>query len=887
MTVEGEKVSHAVIRSQSSGMPSVMGISGIWREGNVLHLPEGGQLREGDWIVVDGDRRRVILTDETDVLEPSRLIKDASLRLEEVQGIEEQIQNRWGKALYEEVLEEYVDASKNLERIKGMFPSISQSELDTANVRLHALHLIAWEKGAEQEFSHGRVNRDIATMKHLVLKSVIAEDAFGKGEASIVLVEDSSMVDRTGEKHPTLERAKALFGTQIEQNRTQAEEIRRAKYSDYPSHENVSFKKTIHHDGSGGTYFTHIIYVNVPLGRVGDEGAKGSFSVNAQNMKYQNIVEGLGSGSPDIIYDEVHRKHRNFYSIQNVDIQWWPKTEGQNDTHLSFTIKSPSGQNLTITEGGNSTSIQFGNQPAKRFPLLSLRSLFKSKDTVFLVVSPDFLRFLVENGIPSTFSDGKRGDPSYVRIVNSTVAPAIKMNIQERAARDYLEKDHSVLQEFKKEFWDPLLSTLTPDQRKALIRLTLSYELRSCFHTMPPFLLLNHGLFRELVPGMSPEKWEDKLYLEGIREVLIRSVKMEGPETMALLELFHDPSPPSPELRSFYYSSLVDLFQAFQRAGANFPQKLDEMIFFMKRVKYSPPWDDNGLFRVAAGLLPEEKKAPPSSESDGPATPPQNKNSGLEGFAKADAMTVGTLLREASKDNFEPLLNESLLPMNQPLQALLGTGGAATQQETAFDRIKRYQENPAYVGPFKEKLKSELANSGILADANLGYLHARVLSLNQDNLASVQAEIDFRGTLNKIFEGLGLRDQGHPLFHTIVTPTSNEAVRAITQLRVVEFLGTYVAVPQLEPGEKLTIPKLAKSYEELKEKGLNVSVMTLVPLNRMDNLDLASLSEEYKSTLENMVKTMVGTAKDLPELRRVSQEIKSFLRVIKAIAEMA
>lgn len=885
LTMETSKVSHAAIRCQSSGMPSVMGISGVRREGNVLLLPDGSQIHEGDWIVVDGDKRRVLLTEETDVLVPSRLISDASLRLSEVEGIEEQIKNQWRDSLYEEILEEYVDASQHLETLKEKFPVVSQSELDIANVRLHTLHLIAWEKGAEQGFSHERVNHDFTSMKQVLLKSVLAEESLRNGEASILLLEDNSMVDRSGTKIPNQMNTDGLFGDRMEENRVKAETERRERYPDYPLREILLSKETRHHDGGGTRYFVQMFYVNVALERVGNEKEKQEYRVDAQNLRFQDIVEKLESGSPDIHYDSAQSGLKHSYSMKNIRINWWPKTERRNDTSLAISINGKGGQNITITEEGTSTKIKFADQPVRELPFSCLRDLFKSNDTVYFVVSPDLLSEMKDNQIPILFSEGGR-DPFFIRFVSSTVAPAIKQNIQEQVARDYLEKDNAVLQEFKKTYWDPVLSSLTESQSQALIRLALFIQSRSCLHSVPPFLLLNHDLFKKLVPEMSPEKWEDKAYLKGIEKKLVDSMSMTLPEVLEQLSLLNEDSLNTTPLTDAYYPNLLKLFRAFERKGAVLPFKLTEMLGFLQRVEYKEPWNGDALFRVAAGLLVEEKtQTPPSNESGERESPSQDSIRDSREQAINDAKAVGNILRESVKGLYSPLLNEALLPTNQPLQSLLG--GRGVEKESVFDRIMRFQKDPAYVRPFKEALESELEELGFIRDAHLERNQARVVSLNRENFASVQAELSLRDTLNKIFQGFGMKDQKTPLFMTIVIPTSHEAGEKINQLRGGGFLGTYVAHPQLDPGETLTIPKIAKAYGDLIDQGLIGPDISLVPVNKMENLDTASLMKSYSTSLENKVKTMAAMAKDLPELRRMTQEIKSFLEVMKAIMGMA
>jgi phosphoenolpyruvate synthase/pyruvate phosphate dikinase len=886
ITFEGPRTSHARTRCQSSDMASVMGIEGISRDGNDILLSNGVRIQEGVWIVVDGDRRRVLLTEETDVLERSKLIRDASLRMDEVQGIEEQVQRQWRGALYEEVLEEYVVAAQDLERIKEKFPTISRSELDTANVRLHTLHLIAWEKGAEQGISRERVNRDFVAMKQMILKSIVAEEALRKGEVSIMLLEDSS-TDRSGSKCLDPMHAELLFGDTLAKNRERAERIRQEKYPEYPSKERLLRAETRHHDGGGVRFFTHLIYVNVPSGRVGAETKQDL--VVAQNLKYQEIIGNLGAGSPTIRYDEAQRQPINMYQADTIQLHWRPNTDSNNTSRLSLVINSPTNGDLTLSETGTSTTIVFSNETVAEIPYQCLRSLFKVNDSVYLVVSPELSRLLDNHGIPRVFTKGRGRDLTSVRIVSSTVAPAIKKNIQGRAVQDYIEKDLSALQEFKKDYWDPLVSTLTGDQLHALIKLIFYYEVRTCFQKMPPFLLLNHDVFRQMVPEMSQDRWEDQLYLDGIIRQLLQAIKLDNTEIDSLLVQFNDSSVIPPALDNVSYSSFLQMFRAFARAGAILPNKLRDMLNFLERRKYSSPWDENGLFRVAAGLLPEEKKPdPPSTEPDDPPPPPQNPDLGPGDVAKTDAIVVANLLREATKDNNKPLLLEALLPTNQPLQALLGnTRGGAAQQETVFDRIKKFQTDPAYTVPFKEALKSALGDTGILAGTDLGHQQAGVISLNRDNHSSVQAEIQLRGTLNTLFEGLGLRDQAQPLYRTIVIPTSDEAVKLVDQLGAKTFPGTYVAIPQFGPGETLTVPKLVKACEELIAKGWIVPATVLVPLNKMENLDSASLTNTYLTPLENKLKTLAVTAKDLPELKRVTQEIKSFLDLLKTVAEMA
>jgi hypothetical protein len=889
LTVEGQKVSHAVSRCQISGMPSVMGVPGIRREGNGLHLPGGIEIREGTWIIVDGSRRVVLLSEETDVLVPSHLIEDASVGLEDVEGIEAKIKDRWGDTLYEEVLEEYVDASKSHDRLKEKFPAVSQSELDIANVRLHALHLIAWEKGAERGYSHTRVNRDILAMKEAVLKSVLAEEALRKGEARIILLDDSSMVDRSEGKHSEPNQAHILFGDKIERNRARAEELRRDQYPDYPLQETLRRVETKYHDGSGARYFTQILSVNVPLERIEDEQSKRASHADAQNMKYEEIVTELETETPAVHYDSGQKKYKHSYRKNNIAIDWWPKTEGNNETSFSFAIKGPGNQFLSLTEERASTKVQFAKDPERELPYPCLRGLFKSKDTVYLVVSPSLLKVLNNNEIPTLFSDGANRDPSYVRLVSFTIAPAIKRSIQEQAARDYLEKDNAVLRKFKGDFWDPTLATLTGPQIQALIKLSLFIERRNFTQSIPPFLLFNNKLFQKLVPGMSQEKWEETGYLEDVEKALLESVDMTVSEVLDQLHLFHRGPSPAPELKDTFYSNLPGLFLAFERAGAVISPELRPMLEFLNRLKYQEPWSHNGLFRIAAGLMLEDDDlTPPSPKTDGPTPPPHSPLNSTGAQAQADAIDVSNLLKESLKGNFEPFLNEAILATNQPLQALLGgTGRGLIQNETVFDRILRFKKDPTYVSIFNETLKRELGKPGILAEARLDLLQARIVSLNRDNFASVQAEIAIRGRLNNIFEGLGFRGQGQPLFRTIVTPTSHEAVESVNQLQVGDFPGTYIALPNLGPGETLTIPKLAKAFAALTDKGLIVPEMILLPLNKMDNLDPASLANVYATPFENKVKAMAGTAKDLPELIRVSQSIKKFIEILRVIAEMA
>jgi hypothetical protein len=197
------------------------------------------------------------------------------------------------------------------------------------------------------------------------------------------------------------------------------------------------------------------------------------------------------------------------------------------------------------------------------------------------------------------------------------------------------------------------------------------------------------------------------------------------------------------------------------------------------------------------------------------------------------------------------------------------------------------KKDPAYLDSFNESLKRELEKYGLLANARLDSLQARVVSLNRDNLASVQAEIVLRGTLNNIFGGLVLGDQRQPLFRTIVIPTSHEAVGVINQLQVGDFPGTHIALPTIEPGEALTIPKMAKAFGALIDKGWVVPDMTLLPVNKMDNLDPQSLANTYATPFEKKVKAMAQSAQDLPELMRVSESLRKFIEVLKAVAEMA